>query len=84
MQTKLTLRVDSRLIERAKAYASATGRSVSELVADYFAVLGAEEREVPEALPEIVRSLHGCLSGAKVDEADYARFIESKYDRGDL
>ena len=37
MQTKLTLRLDDQLINRAKAFASQTGKSVSQLVAVYFA-----------------------------------------------
>ena len=37
MSTKLTLRLDAELIEAAKAYAAQEGRSVSELVAGYFA-----------------------------------------------
>lgn len=81
MQTKLTLRMDSELIERAKAYASASGRSVSELVADYFAVLGTAEPSEPREVPAIVQELHGCLSGAAVDEADYAEFLVDKYGR---
>lgn len=36
MQTKLTLRLERELIETAKAYAAASGKSVSQLVADYF------------------------------------------------
>ena len=39
MQTKLTLRLDDSLIERAKAFAVMHERSLSQLVADYFAAL---------------------------------------------
>lgn len=79
MQTKLTLRLDSELIERAKAYASATGRSVSQLVSDYFQVLGQESQDVDEEVPAIVRALHGRLGGATVDEEDYLRHVEARY-----
>ena len=78
MQTKLTLRMDSELIERAKAYADSTGRSVSQLVSDYFAVLGASD-ELATEVPAIVRDLHGCLAGATADEADYQAFRQAKY-----
>lgn len=37
--TKLTLRLDVQLIERAKTYARLQERSLSQLVADYFAHL---------------------------------------------
>lgn len=39
MSTKLTLRLDEALIHRAKGYAQEQDRSVSQLVADYFANL---------------------------------------------
>jgi Family of unknown function (DUF6364) len=39
--TKLTLRLDSGLIESAKVFAHENQRSLSQLVADYFARLGA-------------------------------------------
>lgn len=37
--TKLTLRLDEGLIDRAKSYAQEQDRSLSQLVADYFAHL---------------------------------------------
>ena len=40
--TKLTLRLDSGLIESAKAFAHEHQRSLSQLVADYFARLVAQ------------------------------------------
>jgi hypothetical protein len=40
--SKLTLRLDSGLIESAKAFAQAHQRSLSQLVADYFVRLGAQ------------------------------------------
>lgn len=49
MQTKLTLRLDHELIERAKAYARRTGKSVSEVVADFFIQL--EARKAAETAP---------------------------------
>lgn len=43
MQTKLTLRLDEDLIEDAKIYAARHGRSLSQLVADYFAALAGRK-----------------------------------------
>ncbi len=76
MQKKLTLRLDEILIQRAKSYSERTGKSVSQLVADYFALIYEESgeesgeasekasrdqlSEVPELTP-IVRSLKGSL-----------------------
>lgn len=81
MQTKLTLRLDSELIERAKVYADSTGRSVSQLVSDYFAILGATS-ELAAGVPAIVQDLHGCLASATVDEDDYEAFRQAKYGAG--
>jgi hypothetical protein len=79
MQTKLTIRVDDRLISRAKAHARRTGKSVSQLVADYFAVLDTPIEDELENLPPITRELHGILAGADVDEEDYRRHLIEKY-----
>lgn len=79
MQSKLTLRLDSELIEQAKAYARSTGRSVSELVAGYFALLGREVAAEEASVPAAVRSLHGRLAGADADERDYRAHLEAKY-----
>jgi len=50
MQTKLTLRLDEDLIEDAKTYAARHGRSLSQLVADYFAALaGRQQSPIPES-----------------------------------
>lgn len=80
MQTKLTLRLDSELIEQAKAYSRATGRSVSELVAAYFALLGREVPPSDASVPSVVRALHGRLAGADGEESDYRRHLEDKYE----
>jgi hypothetical protein len=78
MHTKLTLRIDEKLIERAKAHSKATGKFVSQLVADYLALL--QDRPAGEVrLRPIVRSLRGLLRGADLGEEDYRRHLEDKY-----
>ena len=47
MQTKLTLQMDDELIARAKAHAKKRGKSVSQLVADYFRILEKVEQKPP-------------------------------------
>ena len=78
MHTKLTLRMDEALIERAKAYSRTTGKSVSQLVADYLALLQDQPAGEPRLRP-IVGSLRGLLRGAKVGEEDYRRHLEDKH-----
>ena len=79
MHTKLTLRLDEKLIERAKSYSKESGKSVSQVVADYFALLENPATPGREALAPLTRSLHGSLRGAAVDEDDYRRHLEEKY-----
>jgi hypothetical protein len=78
MQTKLTLRLDSGLIRRAKAYARRTHKSVSSVVADFFASLDASGEPRLELTPR-VRSLVGVLRGTHLDERAYRRHLEIKH-----
>jgi hypothetical protein len=79
MQTKLTLRVDERLVRKAKRYSIKTGKSVSKLVADYFILVNEAEKPATSELTPRVRSLLGSLKGAKVSEEAYRRHVEDKH-----
>ena len=79
MQTKLTLRLDDTLIGRAKAEARRTGKSVSQLVAEYFALLSATHGGSEEPLPPQVRALKGVLRGTAVDVEDYHQYLADKH-----
>jgi len=67
MQTKLTLRLDAELIEKAKRYGKRTGRSVSQMVADYFALLEQDLADEDDAVTPIVASMRGSLREVEVD-----------------
>jgi hypothetical protein len=77
MNTKLTLRLDDRLITSAKRHSAESGRSLSQLVADFFTLIEIEAGGV-EATPR-VRSLRGVLAGSSLDKSDYRRHLEEKY-----
>lgn len=77
MQTKLTIRVEKTLIQRAKRYAARSGKSLSGLVADLFSRLDVPGATPP--LPPITRSLRGVLKGARLDIEDYRRHLEEKH-----
>jgi hypothetical protein len=93
--TKLTLRLDAQLIERAKTYASEQDRSLSQLVADYFAHLApaaASGSPKPAAghrrVAPITAGLRGVLRPAKngrganvalPDRDDYRAHLEKKH-----
>ena len=77
MNTKLTLRLDDKLIASAKRHSAESGKSVSQLVADFFTLIDSQDAVV-EITPR-VRSLRGVLAGSGVDERDYRRHLEEKY-----
>jgi len=79
MNTKLTLRLDENLIKSAKNYANISGKSVSQMVADYFYLLDIKSIKKPEQLGPIVKSLKGSLKDADLDESDYKKYLEDKY-----
>jgi hypothetical protein len=79
MQTKLTLRLEDELINKAKALAQQRGKSLSKLVAEYFKYITSKELGSETDLPPIVKSLSGSLAGSKIDETDYKKYLEGKY-----
>ena len=79
MNSKLTLRLEDDLIRSAKRYSSKSGKSLSRLVADYFALIEAGEGGADTGLPPRVRSLFGALAGSSVSERDYRRHLEAKH-----
>ena len=78
MQTKLTLRLDDELIAAAKEHAKGAGKSLSQMVAEYFEAIMSVKGE-PADVPPVVASLRGCIKGSKLDEADYHAYLEEKY-----
>lgn len=78
VQTKLTLRLDDRLVKQAKAYAKKSGKSVSQLVAEYFSLLNGKPPSKSE-LTASVRRLKGALKTSQVSVQDYHKYLEEKY-----
>ena len=79
MQNKLTLRIDEKLIAKAKAFAKSNGKSVSQIVADYFNLLDKKNKPERTKTTPIVNSLKGSLRGSNIDEKDYHKYLEDKY-----
>lgn len=91
MQTKLTLRLEDQLIVEAKRYSKQHGKSLSQLVSDYFLNLKQRDTDLPNqhqtarinskspTTPPITSALRGVLGSAPVDEADYHQYLEDKY-----
>jgi hypothetical protein len=72
---KLTLSVDSKVVQRAKRYARARRTSVSRLVESYLKLLGTVSVEGEE--PPVLHELRGLLRRGAVE--DYHRHVIRKY-----
>ena len=77
MNQKLTLRMDKEVIDLAKAYGHAHGKSLSRIVADYFRTLNGEQNN-PDLSPK-VRGLLGIAKGSKPGIHDYEEYLVRKY-----
>ena len=77
MQTKLTLRLDDSLINRAKNYAKSHDKSLSQVVAGYFQALSQETTRTTTS--PITQSLIGVIDPSMLDESDYKNHLEEKY-----
>lgn len=78
---KLTLRMETELVHSAKEYASIHGKSLSQLVADYFAELTKQPAAEDVQLPPLTQSLKGVLAHSRdnLDEGVYKKHLEDKY-----
>ena len=79
MHTKLTLRLEDHLIEQAKSYAAQAGKSLSQIVADYFKVLTSQTNKGNSPAAPVTQSLRGLLRDSKLDEKDYRNYLEEKH-----
>jgi hypothetical protein len=81
MESKLTLKLDSETINRAKRYVDKhKGLSLSRLVEGYFKSLTSEE-DTDKAIPPIVSSLAGVAMKVKNKDlkGDYTEYLAEKY-----
>lgn len=79
MNTKLTLRLDDALIAHAKNYAQHEGKSISQIVSDYFRAMPTSPESKKRTVGPITTQLRGCLKGLSADKAEYRKHIEKKY-----
>lgn len=71
MNTKLTLTIEQALIEKAKEYAKGKGRSLSDIVENFFKAILKEEGIVKTELTPITDSLRGSFKAPK--DFDYKK-----------
>jgi hypothetical protein len=79
MHTKVTIRLDRELLRRAQAYARRAHKSISTIVAEYFASLDGDKAGKETRLPPKVRSLRGALRDRGVSEDDYGTHVAEKH-----
>ncbi len=80
MNTKLTLRLDKALIQDAKVYAKKEGKSISQIVSEYFNAISKRNSDKKEIkLKPIVSKLYGSLKGSSISKKDYKKHIKNKY-----
>jgi hypothetical protein len=81
MDTKLTLKLDEKAIERAKEYASRRGVSLSRMVETYFLSLAGQEERARPVPTGVVAELAGILAGREIDTSkeERARYLARKY-----
>jgi hypothetical protein len=80
MQAKLTLSIDSDIIEQAKEYSRLQHKSLSRVVENYLKLVVSNQKEEIELSP-IVAQLSGVISSNSVEnyKRDYVDYLENKY-----
>jgi hypothetical protein len=80
MQTKLTLSIESDVIEQAKDYARQQHRSLSNMVESYLKLVVRKDSSIEEITP-IVASLSGILPMKVSDRGreEITAYLEKKY-----
>jgi hypothetical protein len=81
MSTKLTLRLDDKLINNAKKAARSRGVSLSKMVGDYFNTISSQQRKEIQESP-VLSEISGILSpraDVKKLTKSYKRHLEEKY-----
>jgi hypothetical protein len=83
METKLTLRMDEKIINAAKIYARKQGVSLSKLISDYLQTISYKKTSASTFQPTpILSEITGVLpksSGKKDFRREYHNHLEEKY-----
>jgi dsDNA-specific endonuclease/ATPase MutS2 len=80
MDTKLTLKLEENIIEKAKNYAKERRTSLSKLIENYLQVI-TTETERKEKITPLVKSLSGIVKLPKEydHKKDYSDYLTDKY-----
>ncbi len=80
MDTKLTLKLNKNIIEKAKVYAKKNDTSLSKIIEDYFAYISNEQKDEKTYTP-LVNELSGILDFKVVQnyKEKYTDYLINKY-----
>ena len=79
MDTKLTLKLDKSIIDKAKEYAKVKNISLSKMIENYLQALTNERGKKAEISP-LVESLIGVISPVEGDDKkEYTNYLSEKY-----
>lgn len=79
MDKKLTLSLDTKIIESAKEYAKSNNISLSRLIESYLTALTKRKRDSTEITP-LVESLSGVITlDENFDKDSYTDYLMEKY-----
>lgn len=80
MDTKLTLKLNEDIIEKAKEYAKAKKTSLSDLIENYLQKL-TNDKKSNKTITPLVKSLSGVINLPKEynDKKDYTDYLTNKY-----
>jgi len=79
MESKLTLKLDKKVINQAKTYAKDRNTSLSKLIENYLHAVTLKRKKKTEITP-LVESLTGVIDLKEKDyRKDYTDFLSQKY-----
>jgi len=79
MDTKLTLKLNKSIIERAKKYANEKNTSLSKMIENYLQALTSNKDAEIDISP-LVESLTGVIKAPSEDlKKEYTEFLTNKY-----
>jgi hypothetical protein len=81
METKLTLKLNRRTIQKAKKYVLINNTSISKLVENYFDSLTVKDANPVDEISPVVKELSGVinLKGTKDRKTAYSKYLSRKY-----
>ena len=79
MDMKITLEMDSSVIDSIEKYSADTGKNISKITEDFFRRLTSPHyREIK--ISPLVKELSGAISENDLHGLDYTKYLQEKYE----